>query len=427
MSAAGMAAPGGVEEQYPYWRRNMFAMSLAAFALSTGFGISNPFFPLVLRELGAQGHLETWVGYAMGSYFGLSFFLTPLWGVVADHYGRKLMALRTSLGMALIFLVLPLAPSLGWFMGLYVLMGTTNGFIPSTNALIVTNTPTKRLGRALSLVQTGTLVGGAAGPALGALVASALPAYRYLFWVSGALLVLAGLLTLLLARERHERPAEPFRLHLVRDFRVIRRIPHMGGLMFLAFMQTFTYLGSLTVISVFVLNLLAARGIHEGPTLDFWVGAVTLSFTAGSALVVPLWGRLLDRFGPARTLAASLLGAALASLPVALVQTPLQLSIARCVLGMLAIGIGPSLLSIIKGYSPRGMESRVLAYAAAFGSLGIGGGPLLAGYIGPLLGLRAFFALNSVLLLVSFALWLRALGRGAPGDPPRDPPRGAGP
>jgi MFS family permease len=73
------------------------------------------------------------------------------------------------------------------------------------------------------------------------------------------------------------------------------------------------------------------------------------------------------------------------------------------------------------------MESRVLAYAAAFGSLGIGGGPLLAGYIGPLLGLRAFFALNSVLLLVSFALWLRALGRGAPGDPPRDPRRGAGP
>ncbi|HEX9841389.1 MAG TPA: MFS transporter, partial [bacterium] len=172
--------PLAESELFPHWRRNMVGMGLATFALTTGIGITNPFLPLVLKEMGATGPLETWVGYALGSYFALSFLLTPMWGVVADHYGRKLMALRTSLGMATLFLVLPLAPTLGWFMALYVLMGTTNGFIPSTNALIVTNTPTASLGRALSWVQTGTLVGGAIGPAIGALVASRLPAYRHL-------------------------------------------------------------------------------------------------------------------------------------------------------------------------------------------------------------------------------------------------------
>jgi MFS transporter, DHA1 family, multidrug resistance protein len=424
MSATAAGAAGGAAPaQHPYWQRNRIAMALAALSLSTGFGIANPFLPLVLQEFGATGHLETWVGYAMGAYFGLSFLLTPLWGVVADHYGRKLMALRTSLGMAAIFLLLPLAPSLGWFMALYVLMGTTNGFTPSTNALIVTNTPTATLGRALSLVQTGTLVGGALGPALGAFVASALPAYRDLYWVSGALLVLAGLLTLVLARERHERPATPFRLHLLADLRVIRRIPHIRGLMFLAFLQTFTYLGTGAVISVFTLNLLARQGIGAGPQVDFWVGAVTLAFTAASALSVPVWGRLLDRFGAPRILALSLLGAALASVPTVAVQTPGQLAAARALLGLLAIGIGPALLAIVKHYSPVGMESRVLAYAAAFGALGIGGGPFVAGEIGPLLGLRAFFALNSVLLLAGFALWLRALTRGALGQPPREAAR----
>ncbi|HKI96834.1 MAG TPA: MFS transporter [bacterium] len=419
MSAAAVLPTAPAPEAHPHWRRNMLAMSAAAFSLTTGFGITNPFFPLVLQEMGARGHLETWVGYAMGSYFGLSFVLTPLWGVVADHYGRKLMALRTSLGMASMFVILPLAPSLAWFLVLYALLGTTNGFIPSTNALIVTNTPTARLGRALSLVQTGALAGGAIGPAVGAVIASRLPEYRYLFWVSGGMLGLAGLLTLLLARETHRRPAEPFRLHLLRDLRTIRRIPHIKGLMYLAFLQAFTYLGTAAIISVFVLDLLAAQGIHAGPDVNYWVGAVTLAYTLASALSVPVWGRVLDRFGAPRTLAVSLLGAALASLPTIFVQTPLQLGAARALLGLLAIGIGPALLAIIKSYAPLGMESRVLAYAAAFGSLGIGGGPFIAGEIGPLFGLRTFFALNTVLLLIGFGLWLRALTRGAPGDPLR--------
>ena len=417
------APAAGDDALFPFWQRNMRVMALAAFCLTTGFGVSNPFFPLVLKEMGATGHLETWVGYALGSYFGLSFFLTPLWGVVADHYGRKLMALRTSLGMAFIFLLLPFSPSLGWFMALYVLMGTTNGFIPATNALIVTNTPVAQLGRAISVVQTGTLVGGAIGPAVGAALAHWLPAYRHLFWASGVLLGLAGLLTLLLAQERHQRPATPFRLHLVQDFRIIRRIPHMGRLMFLSFIHTFTYLGTTAIISVFVLELLARENVFAGPRVDFWVGAVTLAFTLASALVVPVWGRLLDRYGASRVLAASLLGGAVASLPTVFVLSPLQLTLARLVLGALAIGIGPALLATIKSRAPKGMESRVLAYQAAFGALGIGAGPFLAGQIGPLLGLRAFFALNSLLLGLAFVLWLHAITRGAPGDPRREAAR----
>ena len=171
---------------------------------------------------------------------------------------------------------------------------------------------------------------------------------------------------------------------------------------------------------MFALQLLARQGIHSGPQVDYWVGVVTLAFTVASAASVPVWGRLLDHFGPSRTLSVSLLAAALASLPTALVRSPLQLCGARALLGLLAIGIGPSLLAIIKRYAPQGMESRVLAYAAAFGSLGIGGGPLIAGWIGPLLGLRAFFALNSVLLLIGFGLWVRAVTRGAAADPWRE-------
>jgi MFS family permease len=54
------------------------------------------------------------------------------------------------------------------------------------------------------------------------------------------------------------------------------------------------------------------------------------------------------------------------------------------------------------------MESRVLAFMAGCGMIGMGFGPLLAGQIGPWLGLRAYFLLNCLLLLVGLYLWRRA-------------------
>jgi MFS family permease len=53
------------------------------------------------------------------------------------------------------------------------------------------------------------------------------------------------------------------------------------------------------------------------------------------------------------------------------------------------------------------MEARALAIGTAFGMLGMAAGPLLGGFIGPLLGLRAYFALNVLLLLAGFLIWAR--------------------
>ncbi|MDH4246641.1 MAG: MFS transporter [Deltaproteobacteria bacterium] len=404
----GSASPPS-EDAFPYWRRNMRSLALAAAALALGFGISNPFLPLILKEQGATGPLEIWIGYTVGGYFTLSFFLTPLWGVVADHYGRKAMVLRTSFGMGIIYLLLPLTPNLWVFLGLYLLGGTTNGFIPSTNALIATNTPINRMGRSLSMIATGALIGGTLGPVLGALVASHLPAYGHLMYVSGGLILLAGLIGLVFAQEHHQRPAQPFRLNVVEDLRIILRLPGIGMMLFFQFTTTFTYLGSIQVVSVYTLQLMEAKGVSSGPEVNWWLGMVALALTVSSAVAAPVWGRLLDRFGAERVMLAALLASSLGALPMALVSTPLQLTIMRIILGLTAAGMAPCAVTLLRGAAPRGMESRVLAWGAAFGMLGIGGGPLLAGLIGPYLGLHSFFIVNSLLLLLGFTLGFRRL------------------
>jgi MFS family permease len=53
------------------------------------------------------------------------------------------------------------------------------------------------------------------------------------------------------------------------------------------------------------------------------------------------------------------------------------------------------------------MEARTLSYGTAIQQLGSATAPLIAGLLAPYLGLRGFFGLASVLLLIAWALWWR--------------------
>jgi MFS family permease len=169
------------------------------------------------------------------------------------------------------------------------------------------------------------------------------------------------------------------------------------------------------VVSVHILHLLDAAGTKDARTVNLWVGAVSLVLPVGSALAAPLWGRLLDRLGPSRALPFSIALGALGVVGVAAAYDPLSLAVSRFVLGLLAIGIGPAAISLVRGRAPAGMESRVLAYLTSSGMIGMGGGPLLAGQIGPLLGLRAYFLCNAALIVLGFYFWRRAR-RVQPGE-----------
>jgi MFS family permease len=137
------------------------------------------------------------------------------------------------------------------------------------------------------------------------------------------------------------------------------------------------------------------------------MGAVAMAIAVSSALALPLWGRVLDRLEVKRVLAIALAAGAIGGIPTVLAQSPLQLALARFAFGLLAAGAMPAMVTVLKSLAPAGMEARAMAVGTAFGMLGMGSGPLLGGLIGPLLGLRAYFAVNVVLLALGLAAWLR--------------------
>jgi MFS transporter, DHA1 family, multidrug resistance protein len=414
MSTTPAASVDDESRRFPYWRRNQQVLPAANLLCSLGFGLSWPFLPLMLRGLGVTENLETWIGHMMLVFYIAGFIINPVWGGIADHYGRKIMVLRAMLGMGISMTLVPFAPSPLWFASLVVVIGLFNGFTPAGMALLVANTPPRRVGTAMAFAQTGGLVGQTLGPAAGAVLAALIERQLWLFWISGGLMIAGGLLVFLLVQEVKQRAPGPWRLDWVGSLRELLVVPQLAPLYLLSFMFAALWFGNVTIISVYMLQLLAAHPAGVGNEA-FWLGAAAMGLAVSSVVVMPLWGRVLDRYGPERVLTFAAAAAAVTHVPLLLLETPLQLVLARVAFG---VTVAPMLLSVIqllRRYAPKGMDARAISYSSSSQFIGMGLAPFIAGLIGPVMGLRAYFALSIALMLAILIFWLRRSGASGGG------------
>lgn len=396
--------------RYPYWRRNVMVLPVANMLTSMGFALSFPFLPLMVQALGVQRNLETWVGNMMLLFYLISFASGPVWGGIADHYGRKIMVLRAMLGMGVFMSLVPFAPSPFWFVFLFSLVGFFNGSSAAAQSLLVANTPPSRIGSALSRLQTGMLVGQTMGPAVATMVVALVARPHWLFWFSGLLLLTGGLLVVLFVREVKHVASGPWKLEWIGSLRELIKVPRIGPLYLLSFVFAILASGNVTILSVYVLQL-------QGPAVSvagsgaFWVGAVAVALAVSSVVSLVLWGRLLDRVDPARVLVFTTAAACLTQIPLVFLDTPLQLVLTRAAFGLGASLMQPAIIRLLKAYAPAGMDARAISYSTSFHFIAIGLAPFCAGLIGPVFGLRAYFALTVALSLIGLMLWLRASRR----------------
>lgn len=396
--------------RYPYWRRNVTVLPMANMLTSMGFALSFPFLPLMVQTLGVRQNLETWVGNMMLLFYIISFASGPVWGGIADHYGRKIMVLRAMLGMGVFMSLVPFAPSPFWFVFLFSLVGFFNGSSSAAQSLLVANTPPTRIGSALSRLQTGMLVGQTMGPAVATMAVALVSRPHWLFWFSGVLLLTGGLLVLLFVREVKQLASGPWKLEWIGSLRELIKVPRIGLLYLLSFVFAILASGNVTILSVYVMQL-------QGPEVSaagsgaFWVGAVAVALAVSSVVSLVLWGRLLDRVDPARVLVFTTAAAGLTQIPLVFLDTPLQLVLTRAAFGLGASLMQPAIIRLLKAYAPAGMDARAISYATSFHFIAIGLAPFCAGLIGPVFGLRAYFALTVAFSLIGLVLWLRASRR----------------
>ena len=187
------------------WQRNLYVIWVAELVAIAGFTVVIPFLPYYVQELGVTDpeQVAIWSGLVFTSHGITMAILSPLWGSLADRYGRKLMVQRAMFGGAVVLGAMGFVRNVQQLVILRALQGGLTGTIPAATTLVASSVPRRKSGYALGLLQMAIYSGASVGPLLGGLVADAF-GYRAAFWVTAALLFTAGLSVFFLVEERVE-------------------------------------------------------------------------------------------------------------------------------------------------------------------------------------------------------------------------------
>ena len=160
-----------------------------------------PFMALFVEELGVKGDLvKLYAGLAVSISALASALFAPVWGRLADRYGRKPMMIRASLVMTFTMGGLAFVTDVYGLLFLRLLNGMFAGYVPNANALIASQAPKNESGSALGTLATGVIAGSLIGPLMGGMLAEFL-GIRNVFLLVGTLLLLVMLLTTFFIQE----------------------------------------------------------------------------------------------------------------------------------------------------------------------------------------------------------------------------------
>ena len=156
---------------------------------------------LYIEELGVKGDMVEWyAGLSVAISALASALVSPIWGRLADRYGRKPMMIRASMVMTFTMGGLALVPNVFWLLFLRTLNGLFAGYVPNATALIASQVPQNRSGYALGTLSTGLTAGVLIGPLLGGTLSEAF-GMRGTFLLVGLILFICCLLTIFGLRE----------------------------------------------------------------------------------------------------------------------------------------------------------------------------------------------------------------------------------
>ncbi len=384
------------------WQRTLAIMFAAQFVSAVGFSNIFPFLPLYVQTLGSRLDLgvELLSGLVISAQAITMMIASPLWGAVADRYGRKLMVERAMFGGAVVLFFMAFARSAEELILLRAIQGLITGTVSAANALVAAVAPRERSGYAMGLLQVGQWAGVAVGPLIGGAIADSL-GYRWSFVLTAVLLFLAGVLVHLGVREasdagrRDRRTSRSF----VGDW---HHVLSSVGVRWAYLLRFLAGLGNVMIVPIAPLFI---QTLVSGPTRLNTLTGLIIGITSGATTATAVYlGRLGDRVGHRRVLLVSSLLVGLFYLPQSLVTSAWQLLALRALTGAAAGGIVPTVGALLAHYSEPGEEGSVFGLDNSILAASRSIAPMLGSSIAVLAGLRATFVATGLLYLATAAL-----------------------
>jgi len=137
-----------------------------------GLGIIIPVIPALIQELtgGSISEASRYGGWLIASYALVQFLCAPIVGALSDKYGRRPILLLSLLGFGLDYLVLAVAPTIGWLFLARIIAGVFGASFTTGAAYIADVSSAEKRAQNFGLLGAAFGLGFIIGPVTGGLL-----------------------------------------------------------------------------------------------------------------------------------------------------------------------------------------------------------------------------------------------------------------
>ncbi len=389
----------------PRWQITLAVVFLSQVLTAVGFSLVFPFLPLYVEELGSTTGLSVeWMAGLVIAVQGFTMMIaSPLWGAVADRYGRKLMVLRATFGGAIIMGLMGIVTSGEQLILLRGIQGIVTGTVAANNALVASAAPREKVGFAMGTLQVSLWGGVALGPILGGILADNF-GFAMPFFITAVALFLSGLLIYIGIEEEFEPQKQKNDTNRPSMMEQWSHVLSAQGVTLVYLMRFLAGIGRTMIIPIaplFVVTLLNPDMAGQ----SIFAGAVMSVSSATSTVSGVYLGRLGDRIGHRRILMWSAIVVVIFYLPQPFVTNIWQLLALQGLAGLAMGGIISAPSALLAQYTEEGEEGAVYGLDNSIVAAARAVAPLLGAGIAMIIGYRGTFAATAVLFAV---VWLVA-------------------
>lgn len=360
--------------------------------------------PLFVEQLGARGHeVEYYAGLGIALSAVSAAFLSPVWGSLADRYGRKPMMIRAATAMVFTMGGIAFVPNIFWLLVLRFLNGVFAGYVPNSTALIASQAPKEKTGYALGTLATGVVAGNLMGPLIGGVIAEVF-GIRNVFLLIGFFFLVATLMTAAFIREDFRPVTKEEEIGFGELIRQIRYPKLLLTLFLTSFVIQFAAQSIGPILSLYI------RELGQTDNLIFVSGLIVSSMGLSSMLSSSILGRMGDRMGNHRLLVLAQFYSIIIYLLCAHAGSSLQLGFYRFLFGLGTGALVPGVNALLSKITPKFGISRIFSYNQIFFYLGGVIGPMSGSAIAATAGYHSVFYATAGLVGLSLLINLFCFG-----------------